>query len=197
MALLSFFKESGPDCLSSFIERVFWRQKTKPKPVFLWVLRQPITLNRFPYLCPIFHVTFLSSFLGGAEGNQGERGMRFYGSFWYGEQRHKATWKNCLYLWMPTTTTAICNTCDDPFLKRTPSAIHYVVMPYMDCTRNIKMYLTESRRLASNIKRWKKKGFGSSVLYPSFPDENTDEKPRKIVSSGKSSNETKRSIISN
>ena len=44
-----------------------------------------------------------------------ERGMRFYGSFWYGEQRHKATWKNCLYLWMPTTTTAICNTCDDPF----------------------------------------------------------------------------------
>lgn len=29
------------------------------------VLRQPITLNRFPYLCPIFHVTFLSSFLCG------------------------------------------------------------------------------------------------------------------------------------
>ena len=53
------------------LREFFDDKRRSPKPVFLWVLRQPITLNRFPYLCPIFHVTFLSSFLGGAEGKGG------------------------------------------------------------------------------------------------------------------------------
>ena len=88
------------------------------------VLRQPITLNRFPYLCPIFHVTFLSSFLWRKKGKKGD-----------------ARW--AIFMVPPdmverTEPYGICECQPQPqqfatlaTLKK-PSVIHYVVMSYID-----------------------------------------------------------------